>query len=407
MTQSSVPRIDEFQQRYLDELLASVSILDTIESAAQGEAWASGAIAEWVALGGTAPAIGKLICDDAPDASAVLDWFVGAAAPLERVEYPWAEDLGRWTLDSIVKVSSERADSHIDEMALIVAYSLDGVGDHDLSVTIEQGFLTAATIGPPGLGEGADDVELSGLTVEPIDTEHGIALIRAALERPVGQLSASTEANLPLLMRRFGSGATLATAVHTRSMPARDADEDRWCVEVLRAGLRNELSKPQPDELDAVVSRFDSLVSAHDPDALALLEVAGPRASSAEGVARLIAAVGAYFAPVDLSAHTDDSFDALTTLEPVDWLGVVLGLVRSTRDLPAVDGSVLVTLINRAPEITTSISRTEAPSIAWAFEQMLFAWEVTGVLTEDGRVSAAGRWLLGRAFIEALTGSHP
>ena len=69
-------------------------------------------------------------------------------------------------------------------------------------------------------------------------------------------------------------------------------------------------------------------------------------------------------------------------------------------------GDVLVTLINRTPEITTSISKAERPRLAWAFDQMLFSWEVTGVLSADGQVTDAGRWLLGHAFVQAL-GSEP
>lgn len=78
---------------------------------------------------------------------------------------------------------------------------------------------------------------------------------------------------------------------------------------------------------------------------------------------------------------------------------MVLGLVRASVGTE-VDGSMLVRAINTAPEITTSIPKKHAAALAWTFETMLYAWEVTGVL-RDGAVGPAARWILPQAALQA------
>ena len=390
--------LDNFQKRYLEELTAATAVLESLESAAQAEAWASGAVAEWRALAGPLGALSSHVADSSAVAAALIDWFEGGPAPERDGEHQWIAGLGRHQLTRVVQLSQPDAP---DEVGLILEYGLDGEHDHDLSVSIERGHLVGITIGPPGLSEEVDASD--ELQAQEVEVSGGLELIRAALELPITELSATSEANIPLLVRRLGAEPVTATTAESKPLPARDRDDDMWCVEVLQSALRTQLGAAPPDSVGAAVAAFGELLNAGDPDALTLLEVAGLDNDSPPDLDTLLAAVGAYVAPVDLSAHSADAFDALTLLEPVDWLGAVLGLVRSPQDHPPIDGSALVTFINKAPEITTTISRREAPPVAWAFEQMLFAWETTGVLTDLGAVTEAGRWLLGQAFVRALS----
>ena len=172
-----------------------------------------------------------------------------------------------------------------------------------------------------------------------------------------------------------------------------------WCADVVRSAFRSVLGEAAPEAVEAARLAFVSLVEQRNPDALTVLEVAGLAADTTIDRAAQLSLAGAYFAPADLSAHTDPQFEALIELEPVDWVGVVLGLARSKDSDPPVDGASMVNFINRAPEITSTIPSQDAARLAWAFEQMLFAWEVTGVINEDGRVTEAGRWLLPHAFV--------
>ena len=172
---------------------------------------------------------------------------------------------------------------------------------------------------------------------------------------------------------------------------------------MVNSALRKVLAEPVPASVGQAVDAFAALISDQSPDALTVLQVAGASATESIDQTALLAAVGAYFAPVDLTPHTDAQFEALVELEPVDWVGVVLGMTRSKAEGPPLDGEALVTFINRAPEITSTIPKQDAPRLAWTFDQMLFAWEVTGVLNEAGRVTDAGRWLLAHSFVAAMS----
>ncbi|MGI9607172.1 MAG: hypothetical protein ACR2P0_13630 [Acidimicrobiales bacterium] len=49
----------------------------------------------------------------------------------------------------------------------------------------------------------------------------------------------------------------------------------------------------------------------------------------------------------------------------------------------------------------TTIPKRDAPRVAWAFDQTLYAWELLGVIDDAGRVTPVGRWLLPRAALSA------
>ncbi len=390
--------LEDFQNRYLDELVVAAEELESFESAAQAEAWASGAIAEWRALCGPAGQLAGLVESESPLAAALLRWFDGGEK--ETVDAPdWWDELGEHELVSVVELSSANDGG---EIALIFEYSLGGEPDHDISVSIDNRHLVAVTVGPAGLRDGIEEND-RGLVLVEVTEAVGVDAVARALKMPLGELSPASEANIPLLARRFGARAGIATAVVNRILPERNTDDDQWCVDVLRSALRNRSHDSAPDALSKAVTNFADLVDKSDADALTVLGVAGIERTTDISLDVLIRAVGAYFSPTDLSAHSAQSYDALIMLEPVDWLGGVLGLIRSKQIDGPVDGAKMVTFINRAPEITTKISKNEAPQIAWAFDQALFAFETTGVLSGDGFVTDVGRWLLAEAFVTTLS----
>lgn len=390
---------DEIQKRYVDELIAASTVLDSVETAAQAEAWISSAMAEWRALEGRDGALEQHVRREAPLVADLLRWFGGGERPTE--DLPWVGDLGRHELARVLCLVDPDAP---DEQALIFEYLLDGEADHDLSVSIASGVLLGAAVGPAGLAEGIGEDLHSSLVVSEISSGEAQELAAAALGGPLDQLSAASEANLPLLARRIGADVLQhTTAPVSRPLPDRDVDDDQWCVGVVRSSLRKVLESSAPGSVETARQRFADAVGQRNPDALTVLEVAGLDTTAEIDADVLLQAVGGYFNPVDLAAHTNAQFAALIELEPVDWTGAILGVVRSPVSADPIDGSALVTHINRAPEITSSIPKADAPRIAWAFEQMLFAWEVTGVLDGDGRVTEAGRWLLAHAFVRALS----
>ncbi len=61
----------------------------------------------------------------------------------------------------------------------------------------------------------------------------------------------------------------------------------------------------------------------------------------------------------------------------------------------------LVRNINRCPEVTTTVPKRDIPVVAEIFGRTLHAWELTGVIDADGRLTALGTWLLPRALLRA------
>ena len=394
---------DTFQTRFLEELIAAATVLDSIESAAQAEAWVSGAVAEWRALSGVDGDLGPAVDRAAPLASGLISWFLVGELP--KGDAPWIADLGRHELDAVLRLHDE---STPEELALIFEYRLDGERDHDVSVSIDAGLLTGISIGPAGLSDGLTTNDATDIEVEEVGEIEAASIVSDALGGSLKALSPTSEANLPLLQVRFGTnGATPSGPGALRpslgkAIPDRDSDDDAWCLDVVRSAMRSVLSTAAPASVSRAQSNYETAVANGEPDALTVLDVAGIAAETPLDLSTFLSAVGAYFAPSDLSMHTSVQFDALAELEPVDWVGVVLGASRSGSSDSAIDGGTLVTFINRSPEITSTIPKADAGRLAWTFDQMLFSWEATGVMDQAGRITEAGRWLLPHALVAVL-----
>jgi len=388
---------ERIRERYIDELIGAATVLDSVESAAVAEAWAAGAVAEWLALDGSP---GKLAArvDESPLAAQLISWMEGAE--LAEGEQGWLADVGRHEPTRAVQLRQAGA----KDAGVILEYEAPSGDRHDLSVAIDDdGRIVGVAVGPEGLAIAAAEAEREDVTVEELEISAAMDVVRAALARPIGELTPAAEATLPLVIRRIGIGVghvAARTARPDRTIPARDVEDDRYAAQVVQSATRSELSEEPPPAVVAAMDQFVGRVRADEPDALTVFDIAGLDSAQRVEIDGFIGLVGAYLAPVDLSAHTDPQFDALVELEPADWVGVVLGMSRAVVGT-AVDGDALVGFVNKAPEITTTIPKADAPRLAWTFEQTLYAWEVTGVLTGEGTVSDAARWLLPRAALSA------
>ena len=80
--------------------------------------------------------------------------------------------------------------------------------------------------------------------------------------------------------------------------------------------------------------------------------------------------------------------DALLWLEWADWLGAGIGLSRAGAGV-GVDGEVLVDLVNRCPEVSSTISKADRDYAAWAFSIALELLEDVSVI-EGGHLTAVG-----------------
>ncbi len=88
---------------------------------------------------------------------------------------------------------------------------------------------------------------------------------------------------------------------------------------------------------------------------------------------------------------------AIIALDPADWLGAVIGVVREGVGADA-SPEALVGYIGSCPEIEGAVDPDEAPLLEMAFELVLPAWEAAGTVDDGRRLTALGRWGLPRAL---------
>ena len=398
--------------RFVDELLETAHVPETLDEAAQAEAWASGAVAEWVELGGDAGALAGCIEAAAPFPAALVRWLVDGEPP--TVGPDWIADLGgqRPTDAWLLRTAGDAEDAA--EVAVIIEFEAPSQDRHAVSITIAEGRAIDCGVGPAGLAEAADEDDADAMDVAPLEVDEALDRVRSALASlRSDELTVNGRLNVPLALRRFGvapEASIASTGSHpTVPIPPRDPEDDTWAADLLRSALRlHEAAATLADAPESATeahAAFSAALDGGDADAHTVVDVAGiaeADAAAGDGAAYL-RAVAAYLRPVDLSVHPTPTQEALIELEWADWLGAVIGLARSEVGTE-VDGRTLVQLINRCPEITTTIPKNDAARIGWAFEQTLYAWAVTGVLDDDGALTEAGRWLLPRAALAAWEG---
>ena len=97
---------EHFRDRYIDELIGAAVLLDSIESAAIAEAWASGAVAEWLALDGTPGRLAGHIRAASPVAAELIEWIDAGTTPAEHpgLDVDWLADVGRHDLTRAVQL---------------------------------------------------------------------------------------------------------------------------------------------------------------------------------------------------------------------------------------------------------------------------------------------------------------
>lgn len=404
--------VDRMLARFVEELLETANVPETLDEAAQAEAWASGAVAEWVELGGDAGELADQIEAAAPLPAALVRWLVDGEPP--TVGPDWIADLGGQRPTDAWMLRAAGASGDEAEAAVIVEFEAPSKDRHAVSITIADGRAVDCGVGPAGLAEAADEHDADAMDVTPLAVDEALERLRAALgSMRSDELTVNGRLNVPLALRRFGVApdtAMASTGTHPAvPIPPRDPEDDTWAADLLRSALR--LHEATANLADAPASAteahaaFSAALDAGDADAQTVVDVcglAGADAAAGDG-GTYLRAIAAYLRPVDLSVHPTPTQEALIELEWADWLGAVIGLARSEAGTE-VDGRTLVQLINRCPEITTSIPKNDAARIGWAFEQALYAWAVTGVLDDDGALTEAGRWLLPRAALAAWEG---
>lgn len=117
-----------------------------------------------------------------------------------------------------------------------------------------------------------------------------------------------------------------------------------------------------------------------------------------------LGAAGGLVAMREESGLDPEEEAALVTLEFADWVGAVVGLTRAGVGARA-EPADLVRHIAACPEIEGAVDPDEVALVELGFEPAVAAWEATGALDGQRRLTALGRWGLPRALAWAWGGA--
>ena len=311
-------------------------------------------------------------------------WAIDAVSDLVDLGDPALEPAPTWAdqlLTSICEaawiVGDWRGDSAAfrfvdaaDERHVLVLDLVPGAGD--TGETIGE-----ATVGPAELLDATAD-ESAGLKSRSVPAPELAERVARAM-RSTSEPSASFVAVGRVVLARLSSFGIddLEPPVWIEpdvpDLPERDPDDDAWAADVVRAP-----SGPlTPDALDpAAVGAAATLRAAADTDdelAQWLAASVGPIDLDEPDADVVLAVLAAAVAPASLMPLTGDARQAVLELEFADWLGAVLGVVRAGTGTH-VDPDVLVDHVNRCPEVTSTIPKSDRARVAWAFAVAVEAW---------------------------------
>ena len=412
-----------------DEILAEARVLAELD-AARAEVWVSGLLAEWADVDellaallahGSAEAVAiacALTAIALGGADAVVEEFVSQGLPRPA----WADAVGT----AQAQQAWEIVDPFSGNVSVVIEYEHVDLVRHSLLVEIEDALAVDLHFGPPGLVDDAfDESDTRSLTVLEWPVDRAIARIAAAIVATAAHhdppVTDEYLMNIALVAARVGvSSATTegrdssggSAQVAARALPRHgtrdtaEAEGDATAVEMLRAALHRQLALPQPvsSVREGAATLRAKLSAANVPDLDALLDDIGLGDPALLDDATLLARLaGTFVVPGSLAMFSPIEREAVRGIEWADWLGAVIPLVRGGVGAAA-DPLELVRNINRCPEVTTTVPKRDVPLVADAFARVLHAWELTGVIDADGRLTELGAWIAPRALLDAWTG---
>jgi hypothetical protein len=339
-----------------DAVLEAAVIIDELPDLARLDAWASSVLGVW-AEDPEAPAIDAHFLAwlrDHPDprAQSVLDAVLRLAEPVDGQVTP----MRAWTV--------VRGDAR----SVGIGFRSADDSEHALLGDIIDGELAALIVapGPEELFDGAEDL----VDPEPVDVAAAAADIVDAWSTLVARRRTPSEdiwVNGALARARLGSLVAADVSGFGRPFEVESADStvddhergelDAWALSVLNGARVGPGVPGDPVLLDPLL-------------------------------------------PERAASWPADEREAFSALEWADWLGVVLGLSRATTGA-VVEPAMLVDLINRCPEVTSTIPKKDRSYYEWALSMVVPLWRDNGVLGSDYRLTDDGASLLVHALRQA------
>lgn len=398
----------------MDDLLAPL-LADALTQAAElpaldavrAEVWASDLIALADELGDDAVArlIDALVAADGTAASAAL-WAITSVTDEVEVEPSallpsprWVEDLGSSTVEAAWLLEERRGMSaafrfvdRADDRHVIVIDLLPGRAG-------EPETLGEVVVGPASLLDGLDEPG-AGVRREPAaPADLARRVVRALTRTDVPAASLVAAGRLMALrfsqleIEQFAPPRWVEPDVPMAPIP--DPEADAAARQVLERALGS-AATPDPVLAREPATRLRAAAAADEQVAQWLAASVGPVDLDEHDITVVTAAIAATVRPADLAPLGLAERQAVKELEWADWLGAVIGLVR-TGVGAAVDPEGLVDHVNRCAEVTSSIPKADRRRVAWAFGVCTAPWEPLG-LVADGCLTEAGLDILPAAL---------
>lgn len=397
---------------------------------AQVEAWVSGLLAGWRSdLAVPDPSVvdrdllERCVAAASPDAllicrslevltPAVDAVAAGAVASLERAGVARPESataIGQATAGEawIVEAIDGPSDRH--EAAVIVGFIHPDSTEHVVLADLETGLDAVERLAGLRLDGSADGL-LPTSDVEPDvdgDEEEGpsrhfdVSSVApsVALQRIAAAWSESNRA-LPgieplaldqLLVNQLVVGARLRSGLGEEAPSfLLDLDQRRLLGAPGVGAAAADVVEP--------VEPVDAETAAANAASLRTLRAALRSRSEEEGPAAMVAVVATAI-DGSITDLAPDEAEAIDFLEWADWLGVLIGLVRGGPGTEVTPSS-MVDLINRCPEVSSTIPKADRRYIEFGFSVVLDLWTQASVIS-DGELTADGHRALLPAAVQA------
>ena len=405
----------------MDDLLAPL-LADAVEQASElreldavrAEVWASDLVALAAETGpdGVHRLIEALAATGGSAAAAALwaiDAVTGGVDPGDAALEPaprWAADLGTstgeaaWLLEERRGVSAAfRFVDQADDRHVVIVDLVPGRAGAEESAG-------EVVVGPIEWLDGLDEPD-AGIRSESVSAVELARRVARAV-RHTAVPTASLVANGRLLAARLAGlgvdGVDPPAWVErpVPSPPAADPEADAWARQVLERALGS-LPGAEPAAVLVAASMLRDAARDHEPLARWLAASRGPVDLDEPDLTVVTAALAATVKPADLAPLDPAQREAVLELEWADWLGAVVGLVRSGPGA-SVAPDALVDQVNRCPEVTSTIPGGDRDRVAWAFGVATEAWEPLG-LAADGVLTEFATRVLPAALRVAWGGS--
>ena len=357
------------------ELLERARLLVDLDGA-QIEAWTSGLFA---ALDDDAAAlefIAHVAAQPTPASAAVLGGLAHLAdGDVARAAREGADRMASLAPEGVATVGRSRPAQAWRVQArfgssLVIGFRQDpDVIDHAVLVEIEEDALVDLQLaGPPS--ELLDpDVLGAGIDVASLEVGEALRETVAAWERAArsgAEVTPGIAANQRLVRRRIAAELDIELPLFVADISPVDTTRGMSVEEIERANTA-------------------SLGT--------LLAAVGEPASADTHPAWIEVVRGT------VDGLTPRESEGLLWLEWADWLGVGIGLLRSDADHPVVPGS-LVDLINRCPEVSSTVHADDRDYAEWAFD-VAIEHLVDHGLVENDRLTKIGRTTLHASLVAA------